>query len=490
MFKNRYYQDDCIAAIFAYFESGKTGNPICALPTGTGKSVIIASLIKQVLQAWPNQRVMMLTHVKELIEQNASKMLSIWPDAPIGIYSAGLKGRDIAMPIIFGGVQSVTKAIQRAKATMQNDYVGRHFGHRDLVIIDECHLLSPTETSSYQQIISDLKAINPHLKVIGFSATPYRLKQGSLTEGDDAIFTDTCFDITGVAAFNKLIVEGYICPLIPKATATQIDLESVGIVAGEYNKKELALAVDVDTITRSAINEMIEHGRDRKSWLIFASSVENSDHIAAMLNERGINAASVHSKKLDSDNDDLIQEFKAGKFQALVNNNKLTTGFDHPAIDLIGMLRPTMSAGLWVQMLGRGTRPSLKTGKQNCLVLDFAANTKRLGPINDPVKPSAKGKGKAGEAPVRICPECGVYNHASARTCYVCGIAFTFQSKLFKTASTNELIKNDLPVIEFHDVQMVTRKLHVKQGSPDSIKVGYVCGLKSFSEWVCFEHKG
>jgi DNA repair protein RadD len=114
MIKLRYYQEDAISAIFKYFSS-HTGNPILALPTGTGKSIVIAEFVRRVLQTWPGQRIIMLTHVKELIAQNAAKLQSIWPNAPMGIYSAGLNSRDMMMPIVFGGVQSVSKAIERAK---------------------------------------------------------------------------------------------------------------------------------------------------------------------------------------------------------------------------------------------------------------------------------------------------------------------------------------------------------------------------------------
>lgn len=486
MFAERWYQSEAEFSIFEYFRQGNTGNPICALPTGTGKSIVIGNFVRKIFELWPNQRVMMLTHVKELIQQNAEKLQKIWPTAPIGIYSAGLKSRDMIMPIVFGGVQSVAKAIQRSAEDINTPPHMRHFGYRDLILIDECHLLSPNEDTMYQYVIAELKKINPYLKVIGFSATPYRLKQGMLT--DEGLFTDVCYDVTGIEAFNRLIAEGYLAPLIPKQTATQIDLSEVGLSAGDYNGKQLQNAVDKDEVTYSAVKEIVEHGYNRQSWLVFASGVDNSEHIAAMLQSFGIAAASSHSKLSSAENDKRIAAFKSGELRALVNNNKLTTGFDHPPIDLIGMLRPTMSPGLWVQMLGRGTRPS--EGKDNCLVLDFAGNTKRLGPINDPVKPRKPGKGAPGEAPVRICDMCGVYNHASARHCCNCGQEFSFETKLFETASNAELIRSDLPIVEFFPVQRVLYNLHEKEGAPPSIKVSYFCGFQMFNEWICLEHSG
>ena len=166
----------------------------------------------------------------------------------------------------------------------------------------------------------------------------------------------------------------------------------------------------------------------------------------------------------------------------------LTTGFDFPAIDMIGVLRPTTSTGLWVQMLGRGTRPF--PGKRNCLVLDFAGNTRKLGPINDPVIPKAKGKGGGGEAPVRVCEGCGTYCHASLRQCPECGMEFPRELKIKQTAFSDELMKTDVPQVEVFKVDRVTYAEHNKIGRPPTMQVTYTCGLRQFKEWICLEHPG
>lgn len=487
---NRWYQDEAEHSIFNYFESGGRGNPIVAMPTGTGKSIVIANFMRKVFDLYPTQRIMMITHVKELIEQNAEKLVSVWPTVPLGIYSASLNSRNRILPIVFGGVQSIAPAIKKAIATEDGTPLHlKHFGWRDLIIIDECHLFGPNEEAQYAYVINELKKINPNLKVIGFTATPYRLGQGMLTD-EGGIFTDICYDITGMDAFNRLVEEGFISPLIPAPTQTKIDISEVGISNnGDYNAKQLQAAVDKDEITYNGVKEIVEKGYERKCWLIFASGVDNADHIASMLNSFGITATSVHSKIKLAENNKRIEAFKNGEVRALVNANKLTTGFDHPPIDLIGDFAPTCSPGRHVQKYGRGGRPSPDTGKVNCWVFDFAGNVPRLGPINDPVKPRKAGKG-GGEAPIRICENCGVYNHASARKCINCGIEFTFETKLFSMAGTDAIIKSDLPIIEYLDVQKVIYNLHQKTGSPPLIKVTYYCGLSTFNEWVCLEHSG
>ena len=467
----RSYQVESVDSIFGYFEAN-AGNPVVAMPTGTGKSVSIALFMERVFRMFPNQKILCLTHVKELIQQNYEKLLTLWPGAPAGINSAAFERRDFHDRIVFAGIQSVAK-------------YPHLFGHVDLIMIDEAHLVSDKDSTMYQQFIAQLKSRNPYLKVIGFTATPWRMGMGHITEG--GLFTDVCFDITGVEAFNRLIAEGYLAPLIAKRTQTVLDVDGVHMRGGEFIAGELQAAVDKEEITRAALAEAFQMGQDRKKWLIFASGTHHSDSISQIMeHEYGIICPSVHSKT--GGRDDALKALRKGEVRAVVNNNILTTGVDIPDIDFIVVLRPTGSAVLWVQMLGRGTRPF--PGKPNCLVGDFAGNTKRLGPINDPVVPRKKGE-KPGKAPVRECEQCTTYNHASAKVCINCGFVFPPpRSKLTTLASTDEVLKGDLPVTEVLKIDHITYSEHNKLGKPPSMKVGYHCGLKYFAEYVCPQHEG
>lgn len=477
MIEQRWYQQEAEQSVFDYYESGKRGNVLIGLPTGTGKGVVIACLIKRILSQWPNQRIIMLTHVKELISQNAKKLLEVWPNAPLGLYSSGLKQKSHIQPVIFGGIGSVVGNVEL-------------FGYRDVLIIDEAHLLSPDENSMYQRCIAKLKAVNPYLIVIGLTATTYRMGQGELTDG--GLFTDICYDLTNVAGFNRLIAEGFLCPLYPKKTSIEYDLTGVAIQNGDFAKGQLERAVDVKPVTLKILKEVCYYGNDRQCWLIFASGIEHSEHIAELLrSEFGIAATAIHSRLSSEERDKRISQFRTGEIRCAVNNNVLTVGFDHAPIDLIGHLRPTTSAALWVQMNGRGTRPCPDTGKTHCLALDFAGNTKRLGPINDPKKPRKKGEAK-GDAPVRICDACGIYNHASASVCFACGAVFTFKEKLVSSASEQLLIREDAPIIESFNVQRVfyTRHIAVRAGAKPCIKITYVSGIKQFIDWLYLDADG
>lgn len=476
-----------------------TGHPLIALPTGTGKSLVIAELCKEIYrQIKSNAVIMKLTHVQELIEQNAEKLLMQWPQAPVGIYSAGLGQRDASQLITFAGIGSV----HRNK---------NEFGHVDYVIIDEAHLVSPSNTTMYRSFFAYLFAINPNLRIIGLTATHYRMKQGSLT-AEGGIFTDIVVDGTGREAFNWFIDQGYLTQLVPRPTVTELDTSQVQTTnTGEYNLKQLQETVDQTDTNESAIREILTKGEGRRKWLVFAAGVEHALHLTEVLNDYGVSTTCVHGKLKKYDRQKRLAMHKEGKFTAMVNNNVLTTGYDDAGIDLIPLLRPTRSPGLWVQMLGRGTRPlyapgyDLNTaegrlaaiangGKPNCLVLDFAGNTVRLGPINDPILPQARGKG-GGAAPVKECPNCQTLHHTMTLVCYVCQYEFPPPDRtreLEEEASEAELVvrHKNVRIIEDFRVDRVVYEKHKPYNKPPSLKVTYHCRNRRITEYIQFEHPG
>lgn len=519
MLKPRDYQLEATYSIFRYFDQHKAnaGNPVVVLPTGTGKSICLAEFMRLVCQWWPGQKLMLLTHVKELIQQNANKLKDLWPEAPLGIHSSGLKKKDVHHQIIYAGIASVAK-----KAHL--------FGAVSLVLVDECHLISPKDMTMYQRFFEALREINPHLKIIGFTATAFRMGFGPIVrqEGDEelgvsAMFDHIVFDGSSVEYFNWFISEGYLMPLIPKRTKMQLDVSGVGKRGGEYISSELQAAVNKQEANQLALNEALAVAGDRKKWLVFCAGVEHAEDFAELLNQNGVPAKAIHNKISDKERDQALKDYKEGRLKALTNNNVLTTGFDCPDIDLIIMLRPTGSPVLWVQMLGRGTRPVYTPGfdltdreqrlasiaespKQNCLVLDFSGNSRRLGPINDPAVPRRPGQ-KGGGSPIyKSCEVCGVdAQYPAWRFCGgvaaeapnfkpflgFCGAPFTFKEKLKRAASSEELIKDQMPVIEVFDVENVVYQKNVNRGDrskPPTMKVTYYCGHKTFVEFVCLQH--
>lgn len=399
----RDYQQRTIDQLYAWFEAGHYGNPCLVLPTGSGKSHLVAALCKDALQTWPETRILMLTHVKELIEQNAEKMRLHWPGAPMGIYSASIGKRQLGEPITFAGIQSV-----RSKA--------RQLGHIDLCIIDECHLVNHKDEGGYRTLLADLKAINPALRVVGLTATPYRLGHGLITD-KPALF-DALIEPVSI---EELIYKGHLATLRSKVTRTKLDTSGVHKRGGEYIEAELQAAVDTEENNQRVVREVIELAVDRKAWLIFCAGVQHAENVAEILIEHDIPAACVTGETQKKERERILADFKAGRLRALTNANVLTTGFDHQDIDLIAMLRPTMSAGLYVQMAGRGMR--VKSHIDHCLVLDFAGVVATHGPITAVQPPKKAGDGN-GEAPVKVCDNCGELCHLSRRECPVCGAQF------------------------------------------------------------------
>jgi DNA repair protein RadD len=474
----RPYQGAAVEAVMNYWREGG-GNPLVDLATGLGKSVVIASMIHDLVTTYPDMRVLVLVHVRELVSQDFTALIRLWPDAPAGIYSAGLGRRDTHHRITFAGIQSVYKK-------------ARELGPRDLVLIDEAHLVPNGGEGMYQRLLTDLREMRPDLRVAGFSATPYRLDSGRLDKGDGRLFDQVVYSY-GVGAG---IDDGWLSPLISKRAASEINVADVARRGGEFAPGALEAAADTEALTRAAVEEMMAFGQGRRSWLVFCSGVKHAGHVADALSAAGIPAACITGDTEPGLRDHLIREFKGGRLRALTNANVLTTGFDAPSTDMIAMLRPTLSTGLFVQMVGRGTR--LADGKADCLVLDFAGNCRRHGPV-DAIEieakrkkaPAEEGAVKPDTVRAKECPNCQSMAGLSARLCKVCGHEWP-------ALAEHEAEADDAPILSRevkdepndHAVVEWTPRRHEKFAAPPSLRVEYLAGLLSVSEWVALEHGG
>jgi DNA repair protein RadD len=486
----RDYQQAAVDSLLEYFRAHPQprSNPLVAMPTGTGKSWVIAAFLRLVYDWQSNARVLMLTHVKKLIEQNFEKLVTLWPTAPAGIYSAGLKRRELNNAITYAGIASLIHVLDQ-------------IGHVDLIVVDEAHLVSHNGETMYRQLFDYLYTVNPKLKIIGLSATCYRMGLGSLTEG--GIFSDVAFDLTTIKSFNWLIEHGYLAPLHAVNTSMRLDADAAGvrIQGGEYVQRDLQDKLDRADINVAVCKEICEiaYGK-RQRWKVFASGIEHAEHISSILNGWGISTVAIHSKLEREEHDNRFRDYIEGRVTCAVSMDEMTTGVDIPEMDFIAVLRPTRSTARWVQLLGRGTRPAPWAGKTDCLVGDFTNNTRDLGPINDPVLPLPprlkKSGGAVSAAPVRECPECKSWVHASIGTCPYCGHFFATPTKLLEKASGLEVMKTkeDEPIVEEIPVTTITYNRHEKKGRADSLVVGYHCiaeGIpRMFKEYVCLEHEG
>lgn len=469
MFELRQYQRDAIDLTWEYI-SHYDGNPCVCLPTGAGKSVVIAELCREALTKWNGTRILMLTSRKELIEQNAAKMLALWPNAPLGIFSASIGKREIDQ-ITFAGIQSVrNRAIE--------------LGRRDLIIIDECHEIAAEETGSYRTLIGELKAINNTLRVIGFTATPYRLGHGKITD-KPAIFDE----IIESAGIKQLMDAGFLSRLVSKHTGLTINTDDIHMRGGEFVESELQALVDTDYNTSQAVDETIRRAGSRKMWLFFCAGVDHAEHVCEALKARGVSSACVTGNTAKKEREDIIDDFRNGKITALTNANILTTGFDAPDIDLIVMLRPTMSPGLYMQMVGRGLR--VKSHGGDCMVLDFAGNVEKHGPIISVRPPKPKGKGD-GVAPSKICPECDEILSMSMKVCPACGHVFTKEEEAKYKLHQDDIMGEDrVKTVRVKKWQWSVEKS--RKSGKDMIVCRYYpegIGVEPIIEYFCVWHDG
>jgi DNA repair protein RadD len=445
--------------------------PLIVMPTGSGKSLVIAQFICDVIRCDSKIRVAVITHVKELIAQDYRALKSLWPDAPVGILSAGLGRYEVNAKILLGSIHSSYK---RAEA----------IGRRNFVLIDEAHLISRDEGSMYRRFLNAMCNLNSKTGIIGLTATPFRLDSGKLYEGDDRLFTNILHQVP----LLSLVKYDYLVPVTAKLPQTTIDVSGVGKRGGEFIPGQLEAAADRAPLTEKIVAEIMTAGAERGSWLIFCSGVAHAEHVRDAIRKRGISGETVTADTPDAERDAIVTDFKNGDIRALTNVGCFTTGFDAPGVDLIAMLRPTCSPGQYVQMIGRGMR--LASGKENCLVLDFAGNVARHGPA-DTVDGFRKLGDGDGVAPTKVCPACSSIVHAAVRECPDCGYEFKPpEPKLTPKPAVEALLSSDARGA-WYPVRHVSYGPHFKPGRPVSLRVKYDCvGGPSVSEWICLQHGG
>ena len=463
-FALRDYQQQAVTAVIQYFR--RLSDPaVLVLPTGAGKSLVIAELARLA-----RGRVLVLTHVKELVSQNQQKYQSYGLDG--GIYAAGLGLKQTSQQVIFASVQSVARNLADFSAQFS------------LLIIDECHRVPLAEDSSYRSVISHLQQQNPGLKVLGLTATPYRLGQGFIYQfhyqgavrGDSDCFFRWCiFELS----IRLLLQRQYLTPP-NRLDCAVLSYDFSGLKPasnGHFRESELNQVINhYKRVTPQIIQQVQQYAATRKGVMIFAATSQHAREILALLPPA--ESALILSATPSSERAALLEQFKQQQLKYLVNVAVLTTGFDAPHVDLIAILRPTESLSLYQQIVGRGLR--LSPGKTDCLVLDYAGNLYDLF-SNDPGPPPPDktsvqvtvpcplcqypnqfwGKQNpdglvlehygrqcqgmrldTSQQPVpcgfrfkaRFCPECGTEHDIAARLCRSCGFVLVDPDKKLQDA--------------------------------------------------------
>jgi DNA repair protein RadD len=480
----RYYQSEAAEANWQHMLT-RPGNCLTVLPTGAGKSLLIAMLCQRAVMEFKG-RVIVLAHRKELLIQNADKIKALMPGVDIGIYSAGLNSRDVDHDVIVAGIQSIHN-----KAHL--------LGRRHLVIPDEAHLIPASGEGMYRSFLTDLAKLNPKLRVAGLTATPYRTGEGKLC-GEKNLFQEICYS----ASVSKLISEGYLSNLITLPADNSVDTSKLHIRAGEFRNDEMLSLFEGEEKVNAACGEIVAKTLGRRSILVFCPGVFHAAATAKKLHAlTGEEVGIVTGETPAMERAALLARFKAGLLRWLVNVDVLTTGFDAPNIDAIAILRATMSAGLAAQMVGRGLR--ICPEKTDCLILDFGQNFKRFGPLDsdtyghEQVRERVKGDR---DAPTKECPSCEELCPISARKCPECDWLFPPPdlAKHETNPDGSAILEKDI-IPDRWAVDAVNFSRHAgKEGKQDTLRVDYTCrnpdetgdmaAIKTVSEWVCLEHDG
>ena len=391
MYTLRSYQQDAVDNTIKYFKK-KRDPAVIVLPTGAGKSLVIAELARVA-----KGRVLILAHVKELVEQNHLKYESY--DLKAGIYSAGLNKKDSDQKVIFGSIQSVANASDS------------FFDDFTLLVIDECHRVSIEPESQYAQVISKLREKNKNICILGLTATPYRLGVGwiynhshqSVERTNEPRFFKKCvFELP----LQYMIKNKYLTPPVKvDIPVTCYDFSELTESGKTYTNAQIEeILKSQRRLTPLIVKNIVDitENYGRQGVMIFSSTVKHAQEILESLPEG--DARIVIGETQDFERDAIIEDFKNKKFKYLVNVSVLTTGFDAPHVDVIAILRPTESVSLYQQIIGRGLR--LDEDKKDCFILDYT------GMSHDIYSPEIDDKKTTSDsvAVQVMCPKCAFLN--------------------------------------------------------------------------------
>lgn len=385
----------------------KTSEPCCIeAATGAGKSHIIAAIADTIHRKSGGKHVLCLAPSAELVVQNSDKYRAT--GNPCSIFSASAGSKSLNHPVVFGTPLTVKNRIKR---------FGAQFA---MIVIDEAHGITPTIRS----IVDAMREQNPNIRVVGMTATPYRMGSGYIygirPDGSPVPERETkepyfaaCVDrITA----RELIAQGY----LTRPVIGRIHAESYHTLDMELNSRNQFDSEDIDRAfigqgrkTSAIIADVVVQARERQGVMIFAATVQHAQECMESL-PRGLSAL-VTGNTANQERAAIIARFKAQEIKYLVNVQVLTTGFDAPHVDLIAILRATESVGLLQQIIGRGLR--LAEGKDDCLILDYAENIERHCPDGDVFNPQIKTvKAKENALYLRVrCQLCEVENEFKAR---------------------------------------------------------------------------
>jgi DNA repair protein RadD len=463
----RQYQRETVNAAVPALKAGKAA--LLVLPTGSGKSLIAADVVRRAHLA--SMRSLVIAPSQELVQQDADAVGLITARSVVpSIACAGLGMIDLTGSVVIGTPQTVARRLDQ-------------LGHIDFLAVDEAHRLGRRSSGQLRTIVETLRARNPKLMLLGLTATPFRTDTGLLIEGDDAIFQTVAYEVL----YHDLVAAGFLAPLVgPQTAIERLGVAGLRIVNGDYSAADLTRFDDV-ALNERIVDQIVQHGADRRSWLVFAVGVRHAKNLAKALRQRDIDARILTGQTQKQERADLVTEFKAGRIRCLVGVDVFSVGFDARAVDLIAVVRPTCSPVWHVQSAGRGTR--IAPDKRDCLILDFAGNFARLGPIDAPhIRARGERHRTDSDTPLsRNCPNCRAIVASTAITCPICNTSLISNSRPTTALSIQAASHEIVTGTEIFPVLGMTYVVHRKAGRPDSLRINYKIAGYQFtqvSEWM------
>lgn len=436
----RPYQKEAIEHTLKAWET----NPsvLLHLATGTGKTIIFSELCR--ILASQQKRICVVMHLQTLVGQTVTKLTSFWKEG-VGIVCASFtKEKDASHLITVSSIQSLHRYLQKHPECAF-----------DYVIVDEGHHIPPKNIpSQYGDTLTELFARNANLRLLGVTATPFRMKQGSIAGTEHSWFSDITFSYD-VKEAQK---DKYLCMyqhLLPEDI--RHDLDKLPISNGDYQKAPLSQCMREKRHLDSILESIQKYAKGRRHIGVYTVDIEHAEAISEILNAGGVPAGCVHSK---NENAPVFQAFAEGRIRALISVDMLTEGFDFPGMDCLVIASPTKSLARHLQIIGRGLR--IAEGKKDCLILDLACNALYHGSARSPIFHTAE------EPPVdlRICPKCATLNGVIPgvpRTyrCTHCGeMLYTPESRMARGKSSKQIatLKKMYPFLEPEDLKTILPK--------------------------------
>lgn len=470
-------------------------NVLITAPCSAGKTILFSKIIQRLLRENPSFRALILVDREILVTQSADKLRRVAPELALSvgiICSSVTPTKHVHLPVTVASRQSLINHLDR-------------FPPVQLVICDEAHLLGIPHDDDpvpdqYAQIISKLKDYNPRMRLLGCTASPYRLgpKGGYIYGHRNRSDARPYFEsVDAKITTRELLDGGYIAPLTGMVRADDTitaDLSSVSVIGGEYNLGQLSNVMCRAHHVQSCIDAWKQYASERKKTLVFCTTIEHAEAVSAAFNDAGIGAMAIHSKLPAMVEMDRMDALKTGRSKVFTSVAKLTTGMDVVDIDCIIMARPTKSTALWQQCVGRGQR--LAPGKTDCLVIDLVGATWTFGSDMDNLIVQVPLEARSGEAPTKICPgvdgdgiSCGKSVHASLKYCPHCNYEFPVTEAVEASVGTLHKVEfNQIQEPDRYTVTDVTYQTHQSKSTEKwLIRVTYECGVYSrFSEYLCF----